>query len=91
MPLAHVQGKGTQPEEGGRVAGAAEERVDGEAGKREEGKAPDVVVPKTDKARAVFNIVDLRVPGMWPSAAADTCREMVIIKSQKCILTFLFL
>lgn len=78
------------PEEGGHISGAAEERVDGETGKKEEGKAPDIIAPKTNRAGAGFNIIDLNMLSMWPSAAIDTHREIVITKYQKCILTFLF-
>lgn len=64
--------------------------VDGETDKKEEGKASVSTAPKTNKASPAFNIVDLHMPSMWPSAAVDTHREMVIKDYQKCILTFLF-
>lgn len=54
--------------------------MDGERGKKEEGKAPDVTAPKANKASVVLNTMDLHMPSMWPLTAADTHREMVITK-----------
>lgn len=87
-PRPHVQATGVLPEEGGPLA--AEERVDGEAGEKQEKEGPGITAPKPNKASAVFNAVDLRTPSTWPSAAVNTHREMVITKYQKCILTFFF-
>lgn len=47
--LAQVPEGGALPEEGGRIAGAAEERVDGETGQKEDEKAPDITAPKTEQ------------------------------------------
>lgn len=76
--------------EGSTARGRNSGAVDGETDKKEEGKASVSTAPKTNKASPAFNIVDLHMPSMWPSAAVDTHREMVIKDYQKCILTFLF-
>lgn len=64
--------------------------VDRETDKKEAGKASVSTAPKTNKESPAFNIVDLHMPSMWPSAAVDTHWEMVIKDYQKCILTSLF-
>ena len=90
VPLAQEQGRGALPEEGSRVSGAAEERVDGETHKKEEGKAAGIAAQQANKGTAVFNIADLHMPRTWLSTAVDTHREMVVTKHQKSILTCFF-